>query len=73
MYRTFGNAAEDANLAITCFLIQLEARMKAYTKLPPIIYIQIDWGSENVNKYVCLRDAGGPPADQVNIFDTTTR
>lgn len=52
MYRTFGNVAEDANLAITCFLIQLEARMKAYGKLPPIIYIQIDGGSENVNKYV---------------------
>lgn len=52
MYRTFGNVMEDANLAITCLLIQLEARMNAYGKLPPTIYIQVDGGSENVNKYV---------------------
>lgn len=52
MYRTFGNVMEDANLAITCLLMQLETRMKTFGKLPPTVYIQVDGGSENVNKYV---------------------
>ena len=52
LYRTFVNVNEDSNLAIHCILRQMEDRMQRFQKLPPTIFIQIDGGSENANKYV---------------------
>jgi hypothetical protein len=52
MYRTFNNLANDANLNIHCLLMHLESRIKRFGCLPPTIYIQVDGGSENANKYM---------------------
>ena len=52
MYRTFNNLTNDANLNIHCLLLQLESRIERYGKLPDTIFIQVDGGSENANKYI---------------------
>jgi hypothetical protein len=52
MYRTFQNLTNDTNLNVHCLLLQLEARIKRYGRLPPTLYIQIDGGSENANKCI---------------------
>ena len=53
LYRTFHNVKLNANHQIYTLLYQLE---RLYTrngdKLPPVVYVQIDGGSENVNKTV---------------------
>ena len=38
-----------ANGAIHCFLLQLEARIEKYGKLPDTIFFQVDGGPENAN------------------------
>lgn len=50
VYRTFHNVIVDSNLAIHCMLMQLEQKL-VNGKLPHTIYLQIDGGSENANKY----------------------
>lgn len=50
VYRTFHNVLVDANLAIHCMLLQLEEKL-VNRKLPHTVYLQIDGGSENANKY----------------------
>lgn len=50
IYRTFENVRQDTNLAIHCFLSQLERRRNRLKKLPEILYLQYDGGSENANK-----------------------
>jgi hypothetical protein len=52
MYRTFENVRAGCNLTIHVLLLQLESRIRRFKKLPPTVYIQIDGGSENANKYV---------------------
>jgi hypothetical protein len=52
MYRTFNNLTNDANLNIHCLLMQLESRIARTGSLPDTIFIQVDGGSENANKYV---------------------
>ena len=53
LYRTFHNVKLNANHQIYTLLYQLE---RLYDKnggiLPPTVYVQIDGGSENVNKTV---------------------
>ena len=49
VYRTFSNVGGGANLAIHTWLLSLEAYYKLHSKLPPILYHQIDGGSENTN------------------------
>jgi hypothetical protein len=53
LYRTFHNVKLNANHQIYTLLYQLE---RLYTKnddkLPSVVYVQIDGGSENVNKTV---------------------
>lgn len=50
VYRTFHNIAVDSNLAIHCILLQLEQKLR-HGILPSTVYLQIDGGSENANKY----------------------
>eukprot|EP01031_Cornospumella_fuschlensis_P027588 gene27588-33321_t len=52
IYRTFGNVLSDANLAIHCLLLSLERRVSQFGRLPPTVFIQIDGGSKNVNKWL---------------------
>jgi hypothetical protein len=52
MYNTYGNVRSGADLIITCIMTQLEKRFEKYGHLPKTIYIQIDGGSENSNKFV---------------------
>ena len=42
IYRTFHNVSH-------CFLLQLEARIEKYGKLPDTIFFQVDGGPENAN------------------------
>lgn len=52
LFRTFHNLVNDSNLAIYTLLSVLERRIAADGKLPETLFIRIDGGSENVNKYV---------------------
>jgi hypothetical protein len=54
VYRTFHNVKDDSNLAIHVLLMQFEAKMVKLPSglLPAEIFIQIDGGSENANKYI---------------------
>jgi len=61
MYRTFSNITEDSNLAMHCLLLQIEDRLERNKNhnpplpLPPVLFVQLDGGSENINKYMmCL-------------------
>jgi len=49
MYRTFGNVKSGADLTIYCILSQLESRLAEKGSLPPTIFIQFDWASDNAN------------------------
>ena len=49
MYRSFANTLSDTNLALHCFLLQLEQHIYDHDSLPDVIYFQIDGGSENAN------------------------
>jgi len=53
-YRTFSNVIHNANLQLHCFLLDLERTAKASTdgRLPPIVFYQIDGGSENTSKLI---------------------
>ena len=51
MFRSFCNVRHDSNLAIHCLLLTLERELDEKGKLPPTLFIQIDGGSENVNKW----------------------
>lgn len=50
--RTFENIKDDSNLAIHCLLMILERRMLTHHRLPNTIYLRVDGGSENANKYL---------------------
>eukprot|EP01031_Cornospumella_fuschlensis_P032420 gene32420-39203_t len=52
IYRTFGTVSKGANLIIHCILRELEDWNSLYNNYPEEIYIQVDGGSENANKYV---------------------
>lgn len=53
VYRTFHTVRLDANAAIHALLMQLEQRVNPVTrKLPSTVYLQVDGGSENCNKYM---------------------
>ena len=49
LYRTFNNLHNGANLAIHCFLLNLEEVIRKEGKLPDTIFVQADGGSENAN------------------------
>lgn len=53
LYRTFGNVSKGANLTIYCILCQLEKWVAEHNgAFPDELYVQVDGGSENANKYV---------------------
>lgn len=52
MYRTFGNVELDTNPLIQAIFLQIEARLKRYGFLPHTLFLQVDGGSENANRYV---------------------
>jgi len=52
IYRSFHNLPKNANLAIYCFLAHLESWRRRNRKYPETVYLQVDGGSENANKYV---------------------
>lgn len=52
LYRSFNTLPGNRNLAIHCFLMQLERRIDRDGRLPKTIYYQVDGGSENANKTV---------------------
>jgi hypothetical protein len=53
LYRTFGNVNKGANLTIYCILAQLERWSAEHGgAYPEELYVQVDGGSENANKYV---------------------
>lgn len=52
LLRTFHNLKNDANLGIHCFLLTLERRLMQEGRLPDTIFVRIDGGSENANKYL---------------------
>jgi hypothetical protein len=53
MFRNFENVAHDANLAIHCLLLQIADRKERFNgRLPPVLFIQMDGGSENVNQWM---------------------
>lgn len=52
VYRSFANLKNDANLSIYCILAALERRISQDGKLPDTVFIRVDGGSENANKYM---------------------
>ena len=53
IYRTLETVSKGANLTIFCILSQLEAwKQRNGNRFPETLYIQLDGGSENANKYV---------------------
>lgn len=51
MYRSYANVCHDANLAIHCLLLTLERQQAEPGGLPETLFLQVDGGSENVNKW----------------------
>ena len=49
MYRHFANVNKGVNVAIHCWLSELEYEYINRGRLPPVIYHQFDGGSENAN------------------------
>ncbi|KAJ1396622.1 hypothetical protein B484DRAFT_438812, partial [Ochromonadaceae sp. CCMP2298] len=50
-YRSFHNVRKDRNLAIHCFLMQIERHMARHGgHIPETLYYQIDGGAENANE-----------------------
>lgn len=53
LYRSFDNVSKGSNLTTMVFLRQLEKwRSRHFGKFPEVIYLQVDGGSENANKYL---------------------
>lgn len=52
LYRTIETVGKSANLTIHCILSALEDFYKRHDAFPETLYIQLDGGSENANKYV---------------------
>lgn len=52
VYRTFGTVMKGANLTIHCILSELEQWRRNKGSYPEELYIQVDGGSENANRYV---------------------
>jgi len=52
MIRTWCNLVDDSNPTIHGLLSQIEHRLNRYGALPPTLFLQVDGGSENINKYV---------------------
>lgn len=52
IYRTFNNVKAGCNLAIHCWLMNLERVIEKENKLPPTVYYQVDGGSENTARAV---------------------
>lgn len=52
LYRTTETVIKGANLTIYCILDRLEAFFKEHYYYPETLYIQVDGGSENANKFV---------------------
>ncbi len=56
MYRTFNNVTADSNLIIHVILKQIEKRLQRYPRkegvAAPTLFLQVDGGPENANKYV---------------------
>jgi hypothetical protein len=50
-YRTVATVYKSANLSIYCLLCELENWKRRYRKYPQELYIQVDGGSENANKF----------------------
>jgi hypothetical protein len=53
LYRTINNVTKGADLTIFCILSQLERYKIRNDCYPEELYVQVDGGSENANKY-CL-------------------
>lgn len=53
LYRTINNVTKGADLTIFCILAQLERYKIRNDCYPEELYVQVDGGSENANKY-CL-------------------
>ena len=52
VFRSFHTVKDDFNLAAHCLLLSLEDRIQRKGRLPDTIFIRIDGGSENANKYL---------------------
>jgi hypothetical protein len=53
IYRTLGTVSKGANLTIYCILAQIESwRIRNGNRYPEELYLQLDGGSENANKYL---------------------
>jgi hypothetical protein len=55
MYRTFNNIKADSNLIIHVILKQIEKRLQRYPRgdgAAPTLFLQVDGGPENANKFV---------------------
>ena len=50
IYRHFANIPKTPNMAIYCWLNELEYEKRERNKLPPVLYHQFDGGCENANK-----------------------
>jgi len=51
LYRTLGTVSKGANLSIYCILSELEKWKLRYRRYPDELFVQVDGGSENANKY----------------------
>eukprot|EP01031_Cornospumella_fuschlensis_P025170 gene25170-30398_t len=54
LYRCFGTVSKGANLAIYCILDQIVQWEGRHGISPEILYVQLDGGSENANKWVLM-------------------
>lgn len=52
LYRTVLTVSKGADLTIHCILLQLEGFKKRHGYYPEKLYVQVDGGSENANRYV---------------------
>ena len=53
LYRTANTVTKSASLIINCFLSELDLwTERQQGRMPDIIYLQVDGGSENANKYM---------------------
>jgi hypothetical protein len=52
LYRTIETVSKGANLTIYCILDRIEAFYRRHSYYPETLYLQVDGGSENANKYV---------------------
>lgn len=52
LYRTVATVGKSANLTIHCILSAIEDFYQRHGVFPETLFIQLDGGSENANKYV---------------------